>query len=602
LRDNTSSDVANWIQAAVQHHQAGRMHEAEEHYRHVLTLYPDHADALHLLGVIAHQTRQYQSAVELINRAITVNANVAVYHSNLGNALEQLGCLNEAVACYREAIKLNPDFGFAHYNLGNVLRASGRLDEAIASFRSAIDLQPEFPEAHNSLGHVLRDQGKLDEAVARYRAAIELRPDFAEAHTGLADALQQQENLEEAIASYRRALDLKPDYPDALNGLGAAVRELGQLEQAVACFRTAVDLRPDFPEAHVNLGNALLQQDTPERTHNAVACFRRALHFRMDYPDGHLSLAMALLSQGNMAEGWEEHEWRWKTPQMRMARQDFPQPQWHGEPAEGRTLLITAEGGFGDTLQFCRYAPLAAARGLRVIMVVPTPLVRLLTGLQGVDRVIAHNEPLPEFDLQCPMLSLPLALGTNLETVPGASPYLHADKALVAVWRERLAAMTNQDPRVGLVWAGNPRAHSPRRLAVDRRRSLAPEKLKHLFAVTRLHFFSLQKDGPLAPEGTRMTNLMDEIGDFADTAALIANLELIISVDTAVAHLAAALGKPVWLLDRFDPCWRWLSGRRDSPWYPTLRLYRQPHPGDWDAVLAEVARDLGSLAGTARGA
>jgi hypothetical protein len=299
---------------------------------------------------------------------------------------------------------------------------------------------------------------------------------------------------------------------------------------------------------------------------------------------------MALLAQVDWPAGWQEYDWRWKTPDLSKAWRGFPQKQWLGEPAEGRTLLIHAEQGFGDTLQFCRYTPLAAARGLRVILEVPGPLVRLLRCLPGVDRVVERGEALPDFDLHCPMLSLPLAFGTTLSSLPGAVPYLHADPELTAAWRARLAAVDIQGPRVGLVWAGNPGK------VADARRSLPADRLAPLF-VDGAHFVSLQKNGPATPADLPLTNFMGEVADFADTAALVANLDLVISVDTAVAHLAGALGKLVWVLDRFDPCWRWLAGRRDSPWYPTLRLYRQPTPGDWAPVLAEVLRDLRAVAG-----
>jgi hypothetical protein len=335
------------------------------------------------------------------------------------------------------------------------------------------------------------------------------------------------------------------------------LKELGQLDEAAACYRKVLALEPQHPEAHCNLG-------------------------------------IVLLAQGQLAEGWTEHEWRWQTPQLIAARRDFAQPQWRGEPALGSTLLIQAEQGFGDTIQFCRYAKLAAARGLRVTLEVQPSLVRLLLGMQGVDRVIGRGEALPAFDLHCPMLSLPSALGLTLMNLPGFEPYLHADPAQVAAWSMRLPKMIGAAPRIGLAWAGNPRSHSRGLAAVDRRRSLSPRRLAPLFKVRGLHFFSLQKGGPLAPVEFQLTDVMEEMQDFADTAALIANLDLVISVDTAVAHLAAALGKPVWLLDRFDACWRWFTGRRDSPWYPSLRIYRQPQSGDWETVLTEVTRDLGA--------
>jgi hypothetical protein len=430
--------------------------------------------------------------------------------------------------------------------------------------------------------------GRHGEAVAGYSRALALRPDYPEAHNNLGVALRGQGRPDEAVAHFRRALALRPGYPEAYNNLGIALAQQGQLDEAVVQFGHALASKPDYPEAHANLGGALVDQGRPDE---AVAHFRRALALRPNYPEAHSNLATALLAQGDLAAGWEEYEWRWKTPHMIEAARDFAQPRWRGEAAEGRTLLIHAEQGFGDTVQFCRYAPLAANCGLRVIVEVQEPLVRLLRCLPGVDLVVGRGEALPPFDLHCPMLSLPSALATTPPSIPSAASYLHADPAQVAAWRTRLAAMGRRGLRVGLAWAGNPA------LPTDRRRSLTPDRLAPLFELSGLQFFSLQKDGPAAPEAFPLTDLMGEVEDFADTAALVANLDRVVSVDTAVAHLAAALGKPVWLLNRFDSCWRWQAGRRDSPWYPTMRLYRQPCPGNWASVLAEVARDLRVLGG-----
>jgi tetratricopeptide (TPR) repeat protein len=607
--------------SAVQHHQAGRWGEAEGLYRRVLAINPRHADSLHLLGVGALQAGRPDQAVELIGAAIAIDADAALYHSNLGNGLKALGRLDEAIASYRRAIALQADYPEACNNLGAALLAQGRTQEAIACFRRAVDLKPDFPEAHDNLGAGLAEQGALEEAVACHRKAVALRLDYAEAHNNLGAALKalgaldeaagcfrraialkpgfpqahnnlaivlkRQGRLEEAVACCRRAIDLDPGFPEAYDNLGAALADQGRLEEAVASLRKALDLRPDYPEARDDLGVTLKEQGLLDE---AIACFRTAIDLNPAFPNAHNNLAMALLARGDLAEGWREYEWRWRTAGMAASRRHFAQPQWRGEAGRGRTLLIHAEQGFGDTLQFCRYAPLAAAAGLRVVLEAPPPLVRLLRGLSGADRVVARGEDLPAFDLHCPMLSLPLALGTTLATIPSAPSYLHADAGQAEVWRARLAAMGDRGPKIGLAWAGNPATTS------DRRRSLAPDRLAALYDLSGLRFFSLQKGGPAAPRDAPLTDVMDEMHDFADTAALVANLDLVISVDTAVAHLAAALGRPVWLLDRFDPDWRWLVGRRDSPWYPTLRLYRQPRPGDWEPVLAEVARDLAGLA------
>jgi Flp pilus assembly protein TadD len=435
---------------------------------------------------------------------------------------------------------------------------AGRLGEAEHFFRQVLAINPRQAESLQMLGAIAHQTGRHDLAFDLISRAVASDPGEASSHSNLGNLLLQQGRLDEAVACYRRALDLKPEFPEALNNLGNALRAQKRLDEAVVSYRMALGVRPNDPETHYNL-------------------------------------AMALLACGDFAAGWEEHEWRWKTPYLVNSRRDFIQPQWRGEAAEGQTLLVHAEQGFGDTLQFCRYAPLAAARGLRVIVEVPRTLAGLLRGLPGVDCIVVRDEALPPFDLHCPMLSMPLAIGTTMTSVPSEVPYLRADTAQIAAWRRRIAALENPGPRIGLAWAGNPRSQLPSAAAVGKWRSITADRLAPLFEPRGLQFFSLQKEGSAPPEHFPLIDVMGEIEDFAGTAALIANLDLVISVDTSVAHLAAALGKPVWLLTCFDPCWRWLVERRDSPWYPRLRLYRQPKPGDWDTVLAEVTRDLHDL-------
>jgi tetratricopeptide (TPR) repeat protein len=648
---------------AVAHHRAGRLPEAARLYSEVLAEDAGHADSLHLLGVVAHQLGRPDLAIDMIGQAIARDAAVAAYHGNLGRAHADRGRLDLAVvsfrhaavlapddadaqynlglalarteprtaeSCLRRAIELRPTDPRAHTNLGVVLHRQGQREAAANCFRQAIALHPDDAEAINNLGLVLREQGKLAESAACFdtalllrpddpatlnnfgstrhaqgdaegaidcfRRAIARRPDYQEALYNLGTVLSGQGRLEEAIDCFRNALALRPDDPVACNNLGATLCEDGQIEEAMIWLQRAIDLNALEADAHANLGIALARQG---RHADAVDSYRRAIVLRPDAARAHTNLAQALLALGDLPAGWRELEWRWQTPGMRGERRDFSRPQWRGGAAAGATLLIHAEQGFGDTLQFCRYARLAAARGLRVVMEVPAPLLRLLRGLDGVDQLVARGDPLPRFDLHCPMLSLPLALGTDLTSIPAAPAYLQADPAGTAQMAERLAApqSARQDSlRVGLAWAGQSRPHLPGMTAVDRRRSVPPALLAPLLEIDGVHCFSLQKAGPAAPPEFLLTDLMEAMADFADTAALIANLDLVIAADTAVAHLAGALGRPVWLLDRFDHCWRWLAGRSDSPWYPTLRIYRQPAPGDWTAVIAAVTRDLRNLA------
>jgi Flp pilus assembly protein TadD len=505
----------------------------------------------------------------------------------------QAGDLNEAERLYRLVLAAAPGHADSLHLLGVMAHQRGRDDVAAGLIRKAIAIDGNIAFYHSNLGSALIGLGQLDAAAVCCRRSLELNPDDVAALLNLGVVAEKEGRFDDAAAYMGRVLAINPNDPGAYNNLGNTRRTQGRLDEAAACFRKALDLKPNDPDAHNNFGATLRDQG---HLNEAAVLFARAVALKPEFPDAHHNLGMALLALGDMAAGWREYEWRWGTPQLQQVRRSFVQPQWRGGAAEGRTLLIHAEQGFGDTLQFCRYAPLAAARGFRVIIEAPRPLVRLLRSLPAVDQVVGYGEDLPAFDLHCPMLSMPLAFETTVATIPSALFYLRADTAQTAAWRTRLAGIGGGALRVGLVWAGNPRSHSPELTAVDRRRSLAPEQLAPLFSHPGVQFFSLQKGGPAAPAEFPLIDFMGEMTDFVDTAALISNLDLVISVDTAVAHLAAALGKPVWMLDRFDPCWRWLTGRSDSPWYPTLTLYRQARPGDWGPVLADVVRDLHRLA------
>ena len=631
--DRRASDPANQaplrqaFSSALRQHQAGNLQQAEQGYREVLAAEPGHTDSLHLLGVIALQNGRHDLALDLIGQALAVAPQHAVYHLNLGNALLPLGRAEEAAACYRQAITLDPASVGAHIALGRTQRRLGRPEQAADCFRDALRLAPDDPRAHLGLGDALLDQQRTDEAERCYRAAITLAPDDAEAHNNLGSVLYRQRRFDDAITHLRQALTINPDHEEALFNLGSVLAERRDFQTAVTCLRRALALNPNRADTHNNLGGIHLLEDRAaesipcfqaallqrpgfaeafsnlgvaharlQRFQDAATAFRTALQLKPDYAEARNNLAMALLASGDMAAGWPLYESRWDVEPGLGTCPRLTQPQWMGEQGEGRTLLIYAEQGFGDTLQFCRYAPLVRQRGWRVVLAAPQPLIRLLSGLQGVDVLANLDDRMPPFDRHCAMLSLPLAMATTVETIPASIPYLHADMAQAAAWRTRLAPADHEGLRIGLAWQGAPQTGVAVTAAMDHRRSLAPERLAPMLAVAGLQFFSLQKDGPRMPAGLPLHDHMDEMRDFADTAALVANMDLVISVDSAVAHLACALGRPVWLLDRFGHCWRWLNGRRDSPWYPTMRIYRQPATGDWDSVIAEVTGDLHRLA------
>jgi len=571
---------------AMRHHQAGRLSQAEQLYTQILAHQPGHADAANNLGLMALQAGRIDVAVDRLGRAIALRPGWAEAYSNLGSALSKAERLDEAIAACQQALAIKPNLPGACNNLAMVLQRAGRHDEAIDACRRAIALDPGCIEAHNGLGLALNHLGRFDEAMSACRHAITVRPDFADAHLNLGDALQGKGELEEAVAAYRRAIALRPDLYEAYSNLGIALRDLGQLDEAMAACRQAVALKPDLPDAHCNIGIVLHDQGQLDQ---AIAAYRRSIALNPNSPDAHFSLALALLAQGDFRQGWEEHEWRWESKRLG-PRRDFAQPQWDGLPLAGRTLLLHAEQGLGDTLQFIRYLPLAARCGGRVIVECQSELLRLLRTMAPDCEVVGRGQALPPFDVHCPLLSLPKVFGTTLGDVPNAVPYLGPDAVDAGIWRQLLDGPA-QALKVGLVWAGSP-GHKN-----DRNRSMNLTTLAPLGKVPGIQFFSLQKGEPAAqaramPAGLELIDWTHELKDFADTAALIANLDLVIAVDTAVAHLAGAMGKPVWVLLPFVPDWRWMQKREDSPWYPTMRLFRQPSLGDWDSLIERVAGEL----------
>jgi tetratricopeptide (TPR) repeat protein len=497
--------------------------------------------------------------------------------------------LDEAEAMLRALTARAPDRATAWFLLGRVRHAAGDLDAAIDFLRKAIALDPRLAAAHSDLGIFLQGRGQLAEAEACYRRAIELVPNFAAAMSNLGAVLAERGRLEEASGWYSRAIAERADFPDAHNNLGATMAKLDRVEEAEALHRRAIALKPDFADAHYNLGVALHGQG---RFDEALAGYAEAVRLNPDYVDARWNRAFLLLTMGRFAEGWREHEWRWR--RKHQPPRSFPQPLWKGEPIDGRTILLHNEQGTGDTLQFVRYAPLVAARGARVLLQVQRPLARLVrASLDSGIEVLAEGDLLPPFDLHSPLLSLPLCLATTLENIPARIPYLAADPAAAARWRARIGPAPGL--KVGLVWAGNAQHKN------DRNRSIALERLLPVIDEVKARWFSLQV-GERAGDLTRLapgriSNLADRFIDFAETAAVIDNLDLVISVDTAVAHLAGALGKPVWVLLPAVPDWRWLLGRADSPWYPTARLFRQPARGDWDSVMRALREALGELTG-----
>ncbi len=505
------------------------------------------------------------------------------------------GRLDAAAANYRAILKAQPDHPDALHLLGLVFHQRGNQEEALRLIGRALRLAPANGAFANSLGLALLAQNRLGEAEAAFTRALSCDSGLAEAHNNLGNARARLDDAAGAVAAYRQAIGLRPDYAEAHANLAAALRRLGDLAGAEAAVMRAFELRADYVGALCTLGLIRHEQGAYE---DALAAYERALALEPEMAAARANRSTLLLLLGRMDEGWREYEWRWRIEGFTTPRRDFAVPAWEGEPLAGRTILIHAEQGLGSAIQFVRYAPLTAHRGGHVILECQPPLVRLFASLSkekgdgaGSVSLVAKGDRLPDFDVHAPLMSLPRLFATTLESVPSAVPYLAADPDLRAVWGHRLAAVAR--PRVGVVWAGNPQHHN------DRNRSAPATALAPLLAMPGVSFVDLQvgagaeQRADLDPDAAAaLASPGGVIADFADTAAIVAELNLIISVDTAVAHLAGALARPVWLLVPFVPEWRWLRERTDSPWYPTMRLFRQTRPGDWAGVVAAVAEAL----------
>jgi tetratricopeptide (TPR) repeat protein len=594
------TDLSSLLRDAFAHHQAGRLKEAEQLYRQILSQDESHADSLHLLGVIGSQTGRHELAVEMIQRAIAVKSGEAAYYSNLGAALRTLGRTQEAVDCYRQALTLQPGYMGAHYNLGNALCDLGKLEEALPHYEQALALwpdtfeqsetqnedphsrrqKPDSAEIYFMLGNISLARNDLKEATLFFERALTLRQDYAEAHNALGFVLEAAHLLDEAFEHYRIALDLKPWNAEFQSNLGNIYQAQGKLDEAIACHRRALQLQPGFAKGYNNLAVALAVQG---KIDEAIALYDQALVLQPDYAQAQLNRAMLRLLRGDFVSGWRGYESRWEAKKQR----SLEQPRWNGEPLNGVRILLHAEQGLGDCIQFLRYLPMVVAAGGSVVLEIPHRLRRLAAQLPSVTELIISGDPLPPFDVHCPLMSLPLAFATTLESIPAQTPYLAIPPEALETAADLSWPSTGL--RVGMAWAGNPE------FGKDLFRSMRLDQLEPLLSLEEVHFFSLQMgvaEAQLASTSAAITNLSPVTGDLADTAAQMAQMDLIVTVDTSIAHLAGALGKPVWVMLQLAPDWRWLMEGEDCPWYPSMRLFRQPKFGDWASVVEAVRSAL----------
>ena len=539
-------------------HNAGNIDAAAALYAQVLALEPRHFDALHLSGVIALQKGDPAKAVDFIGKAIKADKKQQAAFSNRAAAYLALDNPKAALADLDQAVALSPNQPEAHYNRAKALMALSRADEALKAFDRALALNPRYVDAHVTRGTLFAEQGDHTEALACAERALALDDRKFEAHFNRAHALAALGQEAAAIAGYTAALALQPAHVQALNNRGNVQQHLNRYELALADYVRAAEIDPAYPRSYVNG-------------------------------------ALCLFALGRFAEAWPVYEWRFQTPELAPIVQGVQEPRWNGEPLAGKSILLLGEQGLGDILHFSRYAPILAGMGAEVRLKVPASLAGLLSGLDGV-AAVSDETPQPAADFYCPLLSVPLALGAT--TIPN-EPYLRADPEKASAWAARLAGQAGL--KIGLVWAGSAQKNLPSTLSMGALRSLPVTAFAPLARFKGITWVSLQK-GEQRDElalaqaagwgGPEILDMTDDIKDFADTAALVANLDLVISCDTSVVHLAGGMGKPVWILNRAHGCWRYPVGRDDSPWYPTARVFHQAIPGDWDGVIAAVVGAL----------
>ena len=657
----SSAKARDLLRSGLAHHRAGDLKSAQTCYSEIIRREPRNADALHLSGVVARQQDDLEASKRLIRKAIAINEFVATYHHNLGRThalqgnltlaiasyrralslhaedvdsmqalarlLGETGEVSQAIALYKTVLDLSPGRSEVYYSLGLLLKVCGDMESALEFYKRAAELFPETSDSHFNLAKTLYEAGRPAESLLCYQRVLALNPDDAETHNCVARILHERGDLGLARQSYLRALHLCPDFPEALSNLGALQMDAGEFKTAQALLRRAIAVKPDLMNAYCNLGSLLTKQgdalgaveafrkvlmknprdvttlsnlgctlDALGDSDGAASCFRMALEVEPTSSLARFNLSSHILLAGDFAEGWREYEQRWEVRQFAGKREPFAQPQWQGEPILGSRIYVYAEQGLGDTLHFVRYVPKLVELGAEVVLEVQPLLYSLLRDMGPAVRVVPKRERPQDVDWHCPLLSLAGVFRTDLGNMPAAVPYLHAEPGKKETWSRRLATV---GLRVGLVWTGNPE-HTR-----DRLRSIPIAHFGRLTEVKGSTFYSLQKGltakqwDDVAAATRDLTDLGLELEDFTDTAAIVANLDLVITVDTSVAHLAGAMGKPVWILLPHAPDWRWLKDRTDSPWYPTARLFRQTVAGRWGDVLDRVAADLQQLAAAA---
>jgi tetratricopeptide (TPR) repeat protein len=617
---------ALWEQG-LRHHQGGNLLEAKNCYAQALEIDPLHFDSLYLSSAIAAQENNIEVAVNFLNRALAINPLHIDALFNLSVLLEKIGGAEKALSTYELLNQLAPNHVQSRYNYASLLAKIGHVPNAINEFKKVIELQPdlliarqnyekllwsqsrqvelasnnksEFIQAHNK-GLSLLEENQFPAALEYFDRALMLEPTSFEGHHNKGMALEKMGRLQEALNHYQKAIECYPESSRTFNNLGNAYRELDLLDEAISSLKKAIELDPNYAEAFSNLGWTLFRL---QKYQQSKEYFKKAIEINPTLSPAIFNLSLCQLTLGEFDEGWIHYEERMKQPLYQKKIDPLNKPQWNGSQGlEGRTIYIHSEQGLGDTIQFCRYIKLIANRGAKVLFEPQIQLQGLLKNIDGISQLLEPGQAMPPYDYHCPLMSLPLAFKTNQGSIPNDVPYLFADENKKNYWKEKLAAISG--PKVGLVWSGGFRPNNPELWGVNQRRNISFELISQL-NIEGIEFFSLQKGEGAEAElkkykdqlwkSNNLHNFTDELKDFSDTAALIDQLDLVISVDTSTAHLAGAMGKPVWILNRFDGCWRWLSDGDTSDWYPSAIIFRQKKSCHWNELIQDIKKELSNV-------
>lgn len=612
----------------------GKFQEAEKIYNNLLEKYPDNYDILNLLGVLSFQTKKYTEAIKYITKAIEIKP-AAVSYNNLGHSLTAIKDLDKAICAYQKALELNPDSIETYFSLIRIFQEKKETDKAIFYYQQIIKINPDNAEAYNNLGLIFRGENNFNDAINCYKKALEINPTYLKAIFNLANVLRAANNFDEAIKYYYKAMELNPEFEEAYNNLGTVFNEKNEKNKAILNYKKAIEINPEFVDAYCNLAMVLKEQgkidealswcykaivinpDNAEvynkigvilyyekRFEEALNWYEKAVNLKPDSEEFHFNLGSTQILLENLEDGWENYDYRhFKNIKQKLKIESFKQPLWKGESLQNKTIYTYYEQGLGDSIQFVRYLPILKEMGTKVLFKAQTSLIELFK--QNYPDIEILDESIQDktlnFDLFSPILSLPGALKTNINNIPETKKYLKADPEKRNYYKEKIASSHLTDAplndsynkfKLGIVWQGS---HTNKN---DKNRSVSLDFFSEIAKLENINLYSLQKgvgEEQIEKSSLNIINLGSSFNDFSDTAAAIENLDLVICVDTAVAHLSGALGIPTWILIPYIPCWRWFTERTDSPWYDSVKLFRQKEPGNWNEVKDRVLKAISTI-------